>query len=177
MLALAQIRQDMLKRVELFFLFFFYAHIQSWPETRCMVSRLRTCFIFVMSGCVSGVQYCLYVSSFLSYHTYAACRVQSCLSLGLDDPSIKTPGQFEQLVILLSVCSRRSTFLLRCAPHISTSPGISYQSLQTPERLSLSLCRGGQGRCCITAFKLKKELKRQLRPCAICMRSISAEFC
>ncbi|GAA6072363.1 uncharacterized [Tachysurus ichikawai] len=70
---------------------------------------------------------------------YSSLQVQSCLSLGSDDPSIKTPGEFEQLVILLSVCSRRSAFLLRCAPHISTSPGISYQSLQTPERLSLSL--------------------------------------
>lgn len=92
--------------------------------------------------------------------------------------AFKTQGEFEQLVILLSVCSRRLPFLLRCTPHISTSPGISYQSLQTPERLSLSLRKVERGRCCITAFRLKKELKRQLRrPCAICVRSISAEFC
>lgn len=138
---------------------------------------LSTRWIFVLSGCFGGVQHRLYESSFLSYHVCAACRVQSCLSLGSDDPSIKTPGEFEQLVILLSVCSRRSAFLLRCTPHISTSPGISYQSSQTPERLSLSLRKAGRGRRCITAFRLKKELKRQLRPCAICTRSISAEFC
>lgn len=96
----------------MFCFFVFYAHIQTWPEVRGMESHLLTCFIFVLSGCFSGVQYCLYASSFLSYHVCAACRVQSCLSLGSDDPSIKSPGEFEQLVILLSVCSRRSAFLL-----------------------------------------------------------------
>lgn len=92
-------------------------------------------------------------------------------------PALKLRASLSSWLFCYQFAAGGRCFFSVAPPHIFTSPGISYQSSQTPECLSSSLCETGRGCCCITAFGFKKELKRQLWPCAICMRSILAEFC